>query len=58
MRKTSCFRGCKMFWRLLLIKLSVDIILLAVLTHEGWSYFTQTRKMLFIWQHGLRYVDV
>ena len=43
-----------MFWRLALMKLFVDIFLLAVLTHDGWSFFTHNRKMLFIWQHGLR----
>ena len=44
----------KMFWKLLLMKLFVDIILLAVLTQDGWSFSTEARKMLFIWQHGLR----
>ena len=43
-----------MFWRLLVMKLLVDVILLALLTHDGWSFFTQTRKMIFICQHGLR----
>ena len=43
-----------MFWKLLLMKLFVDIILLAVLSHDGWSFSTEARKMLFIWQHGLR----
>lgn len=43
-----------MFWKLLLMKLFVDVILLAVLTQDGWSFSTKARKMLFIWQHGLR----
>ena len=43
-----------MLWKLLLMKLSVDLILMGVLTQDGWTQFTQTRKMLFIWQHGLR----
>lgn len=44
-----------MLWKLLLMKLFVDLILVAVLTQEGWSQDTQTRRILFIWQHGLRW---
>ena len=54
---TIQLRCCNMFWKLLLMKMIVDITLLAILAHDGWSFFTKTRKMIFIWQHGLRFFN-